>query len=204
MSYEPDGPASAALTGFARGAHWLMDFHFTTGTLYYTTAPVDVLSPNGHTYIGTNGAIWIEDVKESPNNSTDSINIKAGIVETALMAMLSNGDSVNTYRNRVVLLHLQVLDEKFKPVGQPIHRWSGMMNPIRITRQKPDESNGNTIGQIELPCQRIGMARSRNRLGLRVVHEQQIVRYPGDLGLEYLKPLVANPPPWLTIAFQRI
>lgn len=204
MSYEPDVAAAAALNEFARGVHWLIDLHFATGTLYYTTAPVDVVSPNGHTYIGTNGAIQIEDVQESPNNSTASINIKAGVVDTTLMALLSNGDGVNVYRNRIVLLHLQVLTETFKPAGQPIHRWTGVMNPIRISRQKPDEANGNTVAQIELPCQRIGMARSRSRLGLRVVHEQQIVQYPGDLGLEYLKPLVSKPPPWLSIAFQKI
>lgn len=202
MSYDPDVNAAAVMNSYARGAHWLIELYFTTGTLYYTTAPVTIDSPNGHSYIGTNGNVWIEQVQENVSSSIDTINISAGIADKSLLAALTT--SIETYRNRLVRLHLQFLNEKFAPIGMPVHRWTGIMNPIKVIREKPDESNGNTFGRIELPCQRIGMAKSRSRLGLRVTHEQQIKKYPGDLGLEYIKPLVLNPPPWLTVSFQKV
>jgi hypothetical protein len=111
--------------------------------------------------------------------------------------------SASTYRGRAARLSLQLFDEAFAPVGSPVPRWSGYMEPVKVTRRAatPDDGGGGG-GRIELPCNRAGMARARNYQGLRHTNAQQLVRYPGDRGLEYMQALIEAPALWLSKQFQ--
>ena len=106
------------------------------------------------------------------------------------------------YRGRPVRLYLQLFTEAFAPVGTKVHRWTGTMEPVRITRRT--QAGGPSSGRIEMPCTRNGMARARNYQGLRLTHAQQQVTYPADLGLEYLQALIEKPALWLSKRFQEI
>ena len=41
----------------------------------------------------------------------------------------------STYRGRAARLSLQLFDDTFAPVGDPVPRWSGYMEPVKVTRK---------------------------------------------------------------------
>lgn len=202
MSIDFDSAATSALNSTARGGHWLVECDFTTGTYYATTAPINVDSPNGHTYIGLGNFLQIEEVKETSKADTETLNLRMGIINKALLAVLTGDQSA--YRGRDIRLYMQIFTEKFAPIGQPKMRWAGVMNPIKINREKPSSDNGQTYGYIEMPCARHGMQRSRHNKGIRMTHQQHLKNYPGDLFFQHMGGLIKEPAPWLTVAFQKI
>lgn len=181
------------------GAHWLVELDFSTGIVRGTTAPIDVTA-SGNTYTGLGSFLSVGPVRESEDSAADRITISIPVVNSAMLAA-TLGDA-GTYRGRAARLYLQLFDEAFVPVGPRVARWSGYMEPVRITRSPAGLGDGNASGTIELPCQRAGMARARNYQGLRITHAQQQARYPGDLGLQYMQALIEQPALWLSKRFQ--
>lgn len=199
MSYDFDSSGSIALNSDARGIHWLVEADFTLGVGRYTTAPIDVPSPNGHTYIGLSHFMQIEEIEESANPDTSQFVVRLAIVNKAMLAYLTGDQSI--YRGRSIRFLAQMFDKNFKPQGQPVERWHGYMNPIRIERDKADQESGVAESYIELPCVRRGMQRARNNQGLRMTHAQQQLKHPGDMFFEHMNELATSPPPWLTVTF---
>lgn len=198
LTFGAGGDAQVA-TG-VYGAAWLIELDFSGGMLYVTTAPVDVVS-GGHTYTGLGNLASVGTVGESEDASAEQITLGMSIVNTAMLAAVLGGAS--TYRGRSAVLRLQLFTEAFIPVGSAVKRWSGTMEPARITRSRAGDG-GAPIGRIEIPCTRAGMARVRNHQGLRHTHAQQQQRYPGDLGLQYMQDLIEKPALWLSKRFQEI
>lgn len=181
------------------GAHWLVELEFLAATIYATTAPVDVVA-SGNTYSGLGTLLAVSAVGESSDVSAEKITISVPIVNSAMKAAVLGAAS--TYRGRRVRLYLQLFDEAFQPVGPRVARWAGYMEPARITRRPAVDGSGG--GAIELPCQRSGMARARKYRGLRHTHAQHLLRYPGDMGLQYQQDIVERPALWLSKRFQEV
>jgi len=197
MSLTLDGTASAAIASTARGVAWLIELQFTSGTLRYTTAPVDI-SALTYTWIGGK-AVDVGNLSESEDTSAESLVF--GFVVDASVLSLALGN-VESYRGKPAGLWLQLFDDKFQPAGAPIKRWAGYMNKVNVKRESnPD---GPSTGRIELECTRAGMARSRNVEGLRLSHAQQLAKFAGDNGLQYVQTLVEQPTLWLSKKFQEI
>ena len=73
-------------------------------------------------------------------------------------------------------------------------------------RSKPSRDGtpgGSISGAIKLICSRSGANRARAGTGLRLTHAQQVARYPGDNGCEYIQTLVDKPAQWLSKRFQQ-
>lgn len=184
----------------ALGAHWLVELDFAAATVYLTTAPVDV-SSGGHIYNGLGAQLAVSGVAESEDAGADRITLSVPVVDVAMLAAVLGPAS--TYRGRAVRLALQLFDETFAPVGSAVPRWAGYMEPVKVTRSAATpETGGAGAGRIEMPCNRAGMARARNYQGLRHTNAQQLVRYPGDRGLEYMQALIEAPALWLSKRFQ--
>jgi hypothetical protein len=185
-----------------RGVAWMVEMDFTTGTVYYTTAPADLVS-GGHTYIGLGHLVGVGNLTESADaTSTDKLSLQFSIVDSAMVA-LSLGN-IDTYRGRQARLYLQVFDSHFIQIGTKVQRWTGYMDRVVINRQRSDSEGGPSSGKIEMQCSRAGMARSRHAQGLRINHQQQQARFAGDLGLEYVARLIEQPTRWLSKRFQEI
>lgn len=199
MSLSLDGTASARIAAGVRGVAWLVDLEFTGGTLHYTTAPVDV-TVGANTYIGGK-AVDVSAVSESENSNAEKLTLGFTVDVSILAAVLG---SVETYRGRAARLCLQLFDENFQRAGAPVKRWAGVMDKVQVTRQRSDITGGPGTGRIELQCSRAGMARARNAQGLRLSHAQQLQRYPGDLGLQYVQTLIEKPSVWLSKRFQQV
>lgn len=181
------------------GCHWLVEMDFTSGTQYLTTAPVNV-NVGGNNYIGLGKLLGIAALAESEDNTAAKLVISATVVDSALFAAVLG--SATTYRGKPVRLYLQLFTETFAPVGTKVARWTGSMEPVRITRRT--QAGGPSSGRIEMPCSRNGMSRARNYQGLRHTHAQQQLRYTGDLGLQYMQDLIEKPTLWLSKRFQEV
>lgn len=186
-------------TATVAGVCWLVEMDFSSGTVYCTTAPLSLLI-NGHNYLGLGMLSGVSELRESADSAAERISLSLTIADASLLALVL-GD-VGGYRGRPVRLYLQLLDENFQPDGAPRHRWSGVMDRTQITRTAGDPESGTSPGGVvEMQCSRAGMARARNWSGLRLTHQQQSARYPGDTGLRYLRGLIEKPTPWLSVAF---
>lgn len=178
------------------GVAWLVQLDFASGALRYTTAPVTI-TESGNTWLGWGAVASVGSVTESEEVQADALALRLSIVDQALIA--ASLGSVGNYRGKRATLYLQMLDATFQPVGPKVRRWAGVMDRVEIRRSAGDD--GST-GYIELRCVRAGIARMRNEQGLRLTHEQQQRRFPGDSGLRYVRTLIEQPSLWLSKRFQ--
>lgn len=195
-----DSPQIVLMAGGAVGVVYLVELDWTTGTLYYTTfnAPLTV---GGHTYLAAGTLATVGDIKESQDTDTQTVSITLSVANAAVLSLALG--NVEAYRGRKARLYLQPLDAQFRAVGAARLRFSGEMEPVKITRDKPGAEGGPVGGSIELPISRAGMSRARNQDGLRMTHEQQQAEFVGDLGFEYVRSLIATPSVWLSKRFQQ-
>lgn len=180
------------------GVAWLAELQFSSGTLRLTTAPVNIVL-GGHTWQGIGQLGDVSPVAESADTDGEQITLTLSVVNSAMLAA-ALGDPAD-YRGRAVRLHLALLNEQFVPQGTPIARWAGVMNKISIRRESGSDEDA-ALGSIELLCMRRGMDRARNDEGLRLTHQQQLDRFPGDTGLRYVRTLIEQPSLWLSKRFQ--
>lgn len=193
-----DGPASSALAARSRGVHWLIELDFTSGTLAYTTAPIDVTS-GGVTYRGVSNLADVSSLSESEDSSDTKLTLGFTVVNQAVLAATLG--IIESYRGRAARLYLQLFDDTFTPVGTKVLRWSGYMDKVAVNRTRSATSGGESLGRIELQCSRAGLARARNFKGLRLTNAQQQQRFPGDTGLRYVQTLLEQPSVWLSKRF---
>lgn len=193
-----DGTQQSTIDSQARGATLLLDLEFSTGTIYVTPYSVPIQA-NGHTYTSLGSLMSVSPVRESESLSTERLKLKLSIVSTAMLAYAIGPASV--YRGQPVRLYFQLIGAHHEPKGNPIPRWSGIMD--RITIDRSPSKTGKSSGSIELECIRNGLARLRTAAPILMTNEQQQREYPGDRGLEYTDTLVRKPPVWLSKAFQK-
>lgn len=187
-----DATAIAALAAQARGAAWLIDLAFVSGTLRYTNWPMTVVSGgNTYTSFGTNADV--APIKHSSSVSNDKLALQFSVANAALLSSAIGG--VDNYRNRRATVSLQLFDVTFQPIGAKLEVWVGLMDRVEIKRK--DQG-----GTIEMLCSRAGMPRARSKTGMRLTNAQQQFDYPGDLGLEYVATLIEKPTAWLSKRFQ--
>lgn len=182
------------------GVAWLAQLDFTSGTIYITTAPQSLTS-GGNAYTGLGSLVSIGSLSESADASAEKITLSLSVANAAMLALgLGN---VEGYRGRAVRLYLQLFDEQFTPVDNPVQRWSGVMDKVMISRRPADAASpGSGGGSIDMQCSRAGMARARYYQGLRLTHQQHQSRWAGDTGLQYMRTLIEQPAQWLSKRFQ--
>lgn len=195
-----DATALATAAAPVRGAAHLLEMDFLSGTQRATNWSV-TLTSGGNTYLGLGNIIDISPTGESEDTKSDLVTVQISIVNTAMLASLIG--PANEWRGLAVRIYLQLFDTNFQPAGAKALRWAGKMDKVAVPR-KSNRLAGGPTGKIEISCSRNGLSRMRNDDGLRLTHAQQIQRFPGDNGLEYVATLVDKPTPWLSKKFQQI
>lgn len=205
-------PVLAALQSRAVAEAWLVSLHFEAGPIRLTTWETD-LQTVGSTDPLDDGSIeaalipWtalgstlgIGQVKSSEDAGPDAVTLSLPLQSGMLAATLG---SVESYRGRRARIWLQIIDaETLQPIGAPVRMYTGEMQPVKVDRS--GGSAGPVTGRIEMQLTRAGMSSIRRQDGLRLTHEQHRLRYPGDMGLQYLGDLVRSDTTWLSVAFQR-
>lgn len=194
-----DSTAQAQVNSGRYATAYLLDLHFLSGVLRMATLPLLKVYANGYEYSGLGQALNIAPITFSEDGRAETIKLTLGLKDPALLAAVLG--SVAGYRGRRVRIWLQVFTDRFVPVGAPALEWQGFMEPVRVRTQAVEKGFSR---QVEMPCARAGMARSRNAQGLRVTDAQQQQRYPGDRFAEYLQDLLEQPVTWLSKRFQEI
>lgn len=200
MSLTLDASAQAAIIASARGAHWLVELDFTGGTVRYTTNALS-LTISGNTYTGLGNMADVVGLTESENTTVQKITLGFSIADKAVLAATIG--NVESYRWRPMRVYLQLMDATFQPVGAPVQRFAGYMEAVSVKWERADPAGGPRKARLEMPCSRAGTARARHAQGLRLTHAQQLERFPGDMGLQYLQDLVERPALWQSVNFQR-
>jgi hypothetical protein len=161
MSLDVGAEAGLQLTKDWVGLAWLVEMDFSTGVQRFTNAPVNI-DVGSNTYLGFGTLSSISPVKESENVTGEKMTLGFTVVNQAMLALAIG--NVAVYRGRSVRLYLQVLDDSFARKGDPVPRWFGYMDKIKISRKRPANIGDKVYGTIEMECTRAGMARWPVRL----------------------------------------
>lgn len=194
-----DAAAQAQLDQGRYATAYLVDLHFAGGILRLATVPLARVHANGAEYSGLGAGLSVAPITFSEDGRAETIKLTLGLKDDAPLALVL-GD-VAGYRGRRVRIWLQVFDTAFRAQGEPELEWQGFMEPVRVRHAKVEKG---TRREVEMPCSRAGLARSRNAHGLRVTDAQHQQIYPGDLFCEYLGSLLEQPITWLSKRFQEV
>lgn len=199
-----DASQLALIASDAVGLVYLVELDFSAGTYRFTSFNQALTVDTGagaNTYTATGALGSVGDIKESQDTDAQTLAITLSVADSAILA--SALGNVEGYRGRKARIYLQLMHpQTLTPIGPPRLRFTGEMEPVKITRDKPGEGGGPVGGSIELPITRSGMSRARNADGLRLTNEQQLAEYSGDVGLEYVRALIEKPSLWLSKRFQ--
>lgn len=199
MTLTVDTAASARLAAGVRGVAWLVDMDFTSGSLHFTTGPVQVVA-NGFTYTAVGTLVSLGAVQESADSGPDSLSVTLSVTNSAMFAAAMGDPAI--YRGRSMSVWLQLFDDAWQPVGSPVLRYRGYMDKLNIERSVAPNEGGEALGHITMKCSRAGMSRARRAEGLRLTDSQQQSRFPGDTGFRYVRTLIEKPSLWLSKKFQ--
>lgn len=197
-----DGTAQAAIDSDARGVATLVELDFSGGTQRFTDWPVNILT-GGNTYLGIGTLVDFRGLSESEDRSARKVDFAFTIVNSTFLAACIGPATV--YRRKRARVYQQFMNSAYVPAGAAVQRWSGYMDQVSVDRDAPSSVNdGPGMGKVVIHCSRAGEPSSRRASGLRSTHQQQIERFPGDLGLVYQQKLVEQPSLWLSKKFQEI
>lgn len=198
-----DATALAQLNGPVRGLALLVEFDFTSGMIRSTTWGTDIVS-GGFTWVRAGNALQVPGLSQSENLDTRRLEVHISVGDSATLALAVGDPTV--YRGRTIRLKFQVMTATGTPAGAPVTHWVGTMESVNTEREQPDPNGerADTGGTIVLQCGRAGVTRSRRRDGLRLTHAQQLHRFAGDNGYEYVAGLIEKPALWLSKRFQQI
>lgn len=169
----------------------LVDLHFLSG-IEYLWSGWGRRSMGGHTYqgLGHLGSISNLTQDRGPASRQFSLNL-AAIEEDWLGLAIAETDEV---QGRLVVVKMQLFDEDWQTVGDPIPLRFGIMGTPRVTRTEPSGDQPATR-DIVVPCENLFFRRSRPPAGRWNDRDQQ-VRYPGDEFFEWVPTLVMKVLAW--------
>lgn len=145
----------------------------------------------GFTWQGLGNLVSIQDVKDSEDIDTSSVDLSLNAANTTILS-LSLGEA-ERYRGRTIIMYMCPMSGGAL-IDTPITFWSGTMDTMAI-------GYGGEGGTVTLRCTPTS-ARLARPNALRANHEQHILNNPSELGFQYLADLVAHPQVWLSKEFQ--
>lgn len=155
---------------------------FDSGTVYVTSLAY-AIDWDGHTWLGLGNLGSISEVTEGENIEAYRVVLTLSGINTALMsAMLSE-----QYQGRAVSIWMGGLDVDHQIIADPVLVFNGRMDT-------PEIEVGETA-TIKLSCEGRLADLDRPRVA-RYTHEDQIARYPADLGLQFVPQMVEKPLYW--------
>lgn len=151
----------------------LMEFQFDGGTLRYWTGVGD-LSWDGKTWEGSGHLLQADKVEETiDDKATGAAWVLSGI-PSALIAVAEDED----YQERPAAMWLAEIDGTGAIVSDPVKDFAGRMDVMTTT----DQGETCTIG-LTAESRVIDQDRPNRR---DVTHEDQLIDYPADLGMEFV------------------
>lgn len=175
---------------------YLIKLEFADGTVYFTNWSQSI-EWDGYTWQSMNITPTVSTMEESSNLESQALNISLSPVSSAMLSLALEDPS--NYRGLPASIYMCVLDDNFRPVGDPMLRWYGYMDTMTIATDVGDDG---VTGAVTLKCETGMHALSRLKT-YRMNNAQQQARVPGDKGFEYVERLMTEPTTWLSVKFQR-
>ena len=191
-----EGAIGTRLTDKQIPVLYLIKLELADGTVYFTNWTQSI-EWDGHVWSATNITPNVSTMEESSNLESQALNISLSPVSPSMLS-LALEDSAN-YRGLPCSVYMCVLDDNFRPLGDPMLRWYGYMDTMTIST---DVGEDGVTGAVNLKCE-TGMHALRRLKTYRMNNAQQQARVPGDKGFEYVERLVTEPMTWLSVKFQR-
>jgi hypothetical protein len=175
---------------------YLIKLELADGTVYFTNWSQSI-EWDGQVWSSTNITPNVSTMEESSNLESQALNISLSPVSPAMLSLALENPS--NYRGLPCSIYMSVLDDNFRPLGDPMLRWYGYMDTMSIST---DVTEDGVTGSVNLKCE-TGMHALRRLKTYRMNNAQQQIRVPGDKGFEYVERLIAEPMTWLSVKFQR-
>ena len=165
------------------GLAFLVYLDFVSGALRVWTG-IGNLSWSAQTWQGVGDLGTVSAVEETTDLAQVGIEltlsgIPSGLIATALL---------ENYLGRRVTIWKAFRSVSGALVADPVQMWSGRMDRMTI-------SEGAETSTITVSAETVVALLQRER-GSRYTHAQQITRFPGDLGLEFINGIQDVPIPW--------
>lgn len=146
---------------------------FDSGDLNLWTGVGDIVF-DGDTYQGTGNLLNIEQIQETQKLQANGVVfVMNGAVDALVSIALSE-----SYQWRPISAWLAVLDEDFQLIADPHKIFSGKMDVMEIS----DNGEASTIA-VNAESNLIDLQNSRET---RYTNEDQLARFPGDVGLQFM------------------
>lgn len=179
------------------GVLYLVEMRFGTGTLRVTNYPKTITALS-QTWTGLGALGGVSDLKESEDGRSQKVELTLSGVDSANKALALG--SVSNYQNRAVLIYVGIMDSQFRVVANPVLRFSGFMDRVRI---ESEESEDGVMNSVIMECQSGSYDPRGNPSSLRLNNAQHQAVHPGELGFEQVQGLIGKPQPYVTAKFQR-
>lgn len=174
---------------------YLVEMQFITGTQRLTNWSHN-LEWAGHTWIGLGSVISVSGVSSSERLEYPALDLGMSVAKSEVLVLALG--QVSTYRRQPVTLYQCVLDDEYRPLGDPELAWAGLMDQVRLKTGDGEKVEGGVVMRCEM-----AVKDSRGPLTLRLNNAQQQARYPGDTGLSRIEQMTGQPSTWLSVRFQR-
>lgn len=166
----------------------LVDLMFTDAPTYlwngFGTRVFD-----GKAYLGCGDLGSIEGLEEARNPVSQQVTFTlSGVPDSPADLLAKALEETDIVQGNLAIVSLQLFDDDWQTVGDPIPIYFGIMQPPRVTREAATETSG-ARRLLVLPTENLFYGRGRPPAGRYTDREQQ-ARYPDDRFCEYTSQLV--------------
>ena len=188
MTVNTNSGFDAASRAGAYGVMALAELQLRSGTVRYTTWPVNVQTM-GQSWLGLGNLGSIGEMHESEDGAAEKLTLTLSPIDVGTRA-LALGDPAD-YQDRRVRIWIALVDAaSLQITGQPVLRFVGVMDQMKIERD-------GTTASIGMDCRTASYDVRSNPAALRMNHAQHQARHPGEMGFSYLTSIIGNPAVWV-------
>lgn len=173
---------------------FLVKMEFVSETIYVWNGHYD-LTVGGNTYKPLHGIGQIEGISQSSGIQSETVTIKAfGIPEQTPDLLSLALEETPEANQQLITIYIQLFDEDWQAVGNPIPIWWGFMQPPRVELSEMTEEAGS-VQTITLTAENAFFNRSRPAFGRYTDRDQQN-RSDGDLFFQFVPSLLFKSITW--------
>lgn len=168
----------AQLTATTVRVSLLVKFDFASGAQYAWNGYTE-LTVGGNTYLPMCGMGQVDGLGLSTNGANDSVTVSvSGLPDQALGFLAKALEDTPLVDQQLLTVYLQLFDDEWQTVGNPIPIFWGFMQPPKVSRTAMQGTEG-AVQSIEITAENAFFNRSRPPYGRYTDRDQQ-ARSPGD------------------------
>lgn len=166
----------------------LVKMEFKTETAYVWNGNTE-LHVGGNVWLPMHGRGQIDGINISSGSEASNVSLSlSGIPDNRLDLLALALDETADADQQLVTIYIQLFDDNWQPVGNPIGIWWGFMQPPRVTRSPMGMADG-AVQSVSVTAENAFFNRSRPPYGRYTDRDQQR-RHPGDKFFQFTPSLL--------------